>query len=153
MPKGIIIALVIAVGSGIAIGMQGTLNNWAGKLLGAISTGLLVNLVGGMAASIILPLLFFRQNHIHWDTIRSVTPMILVSGLLGIVIITGIAYSLPRVGIAAGLSAIIFGQMAVALVVDSIGWGGDKPIPFSIVRGAGLAFLLTGTLLLLWRGK
>jgi len=45
--KGVIVALVVAAGSGIAIGLQSTLNNWAGRLVGPTSTGLLVNFVGG----------------------------------------------------------------------------------------------------------
>ena len=151
MQKGMIVALVVAVGSGIAIGLQSTLNNWAGRLVGPTSTGLLVNFGGGVVAGVLL-LLASGQGVVQRGALQGTTPLIiLTSGVLGIAIITGLAYSLPRVGIAAGLSAIILGQMVVAVVVDSLGWGGGEPIPLGTARIAGLALLLLGIWFLLPR--
>ena len=151
MQKGLIVAFVAAVGSGIAIGLQSTLNNWAGRLVGPTSTGLLVNFVGGVVAGVLL-LLASGQGVVHQGALQGTTPLIiLTSGVLGIAIITGLAYSLPRIGIAAGLSAIILGQMVVAVAVDSLGWGGGEPIPLGAARVAGLALLLLGTWFLLPR--
>ena len=50
MQKSIWIALVVAVLSGLAIGVQAALNSAAGKIVGATLTGLLVNFTGGAAA-------------------------------------------------------------------------------------------------------
>lgn len=147
-----VLALLIGVASGIAIGSQGALNSWAGKLVGSVGTGLLVNLVGGVTAAVLLLLLAPRQGVLLWESVRGAAPFILVSGALGVAIIAGIAYSLPRIGVAAGLSAVILGQMLVAVVVDSLGWGSSEPIPLSVARIAGLVLLLFGTWLLLPRG-
>jgi len=150
--KTMIVALVVAVGSGTAIGIQSTLINWAGRLVGSTSTGLLVNFAGGAVAGVILLFLAPRQGVVQWGALRGTTPLsILAAGVLGIAIITGLAYSLPRIGIAAGLSAIILGQMVVAVAVDSLGWGGGEAIPLGAARIVGLVLLLLGTWFLLPR--
>ncbi|MDH5607381.1 MAG: DMT family transporter, partial [Anaerolineae bacterium] len=71
--------------------------------------------------------------------------MVLGAGLLGIGIISGIAFALPKVGIAAGLSAIIAGQMAMAVFVDTFALAGGDPIPLNFSRLGGLLFLALGT--------
>jgi transporter family-2 protein len=145
-------AVLVAAGSGIAIGLQATLNNWSGRLIGPTGTGLLVNLAGGIVALIIMLFLAPGRGTLPVRALQGSAPLlVLVSGALGIGIITGIAYSLPRTGTAAGLSAIIAGQMLIAVLVDSAGWGGTLPIPLSAPRALGLVFLCLGTWLLLPR--
>jgi len=78
--------------------------------------------------------------------------IIVVSGLLGIGIIAGIAYALPKIGIAAGLSTIIAGQMAVAVLVDTFGLAGGQPIPLNWARIGGLGLLALGTWAILPKG-
>jgi hypothetical protein len=65
-----ILALIVGVVSGIAIGSQGTLNSWAGRLLGPISTGPLVNLVGGVTAGVLLLLHTPGQNGLKWGAVN-----------------------------------------------------------------------------------
>ena len=71
--------------------------------------------------------------------------MVFAAGVLGIGVITGIAYALPKTGIAAGLAAVIAGQMLVGVIVDSLGLGGAEPIPLNFTRIAGLVLLALGT--------
>jgi transporter family-2 protein len=77
--------------------------------------------------------------------------IVIAAGALGVAIIAGAAYALPRIGIAAGLATIILGQMAIALLVDTFGWGGAPPAPLRLERLAGLGLLLIGTWLILPR--
>lgn len=150
MPKAGVIAIFIAILSGLAIGVQSSLNSAAGKMTGAAITGLLVNFIGGMASALLLLIIFVRQRDIKFLNILPTTwVVIVISGLLGIGIITGIAYALPKIGVAAGLSAIIAGQMVVALVVDTFGLTGAKPIPMNISRMIGIFLLALGTWALL----
>jgi len=150
MKESAITALLVALACGLAIGTQSTLTNWAGRLIGPIRTGLLVNLSGGAIVAIILLLLALLRDP---RTIQPITTMgttiVILAGVLGLGIIAGIAFALPRVGIAAGLATIIFGQMLVALLVDTLGWAGAPPIPLRLGRLAGLGLLLMGTWLIL----
>jgi len=150
MPKAGMIAIFIAILSGLAIGIQSSLNSAAGKMTGAVITGLLVNFFGGMVSALLLLMIFIRQRDIEFLNIKPTTWMvIIISGLLGIGIVTGIAYALPKIGVAAGLSAIIAGQMVVALIVDTFGLTGAKPIPINFSRIIGILLLAIGTWALL----
>ena len=153
MQKSLLPALFVALISGLAIGVQVTFNSAAGKVTGATLTGLLVNFLGGGAAGLLLVVIYFRQGNALFSPIRGSTlGMLVAAGLLGIVIIAGIAYALPKIGVAAGLSTIIAGQMVVAVLVDTFGLVGARPIPLDWARIGGLGLLALGTWLILPKG-
>ncbi len=153
MQKSILPALIVALFSGLAIGAQSSLNSAAGKITGATLTGLLVNFLGGVAAGLLLVVVYVRQGNATFSAIQTPTlGIIVVSGLLGIGIIAGIAYALPKIGIAAGLSTIIAGQMVVAVLVDTFGLAGGQPIPLNWARIGGLGLLALGTWAILPKG-
>ena len=153
MQKSILPALIVALLSGLAIGAQSSFNSAAGKITGATLTGLLVNFLGGAAAGILLVVVYVRQGNATFSAIQApALGIIVVSGLLGIGIIAGIAYALPKIGIAAGLSTIIAGQMAVAVLVDTFGLAGGQPIPLNWARIGGLGLLALGTWAILPKG-
>jgi transporter family-2 protein len=77
--------------------------------------------------------------------------MLLVSGTLGILVITGVSFSLQRTGVTAGLAAILMGQLLVGLIADSTGLGGVDPIPFEFRRVLGLGVMALAVYLLLPR--
>jgi transporter family-2 protein len=152
MKEPVLSAVLVALGSGIAIGFQSTLTNWAGRLIGPARTGLLVNLAGGtIAALVILALGALTLSRPMQGLTASSAVIVIAAGALGVAIIAGAAYALPRIGIAAGLATIILGQMAIALLVDTFGWGGAPPAPLRLERLAGLGLLLIGTWLILPR--
>jgi transporter family-2 protein len=152
MKESVLSALFVAMASGVAIGFQSTLTNWAGRLIGPVRSGLLINFAGGaIAALIVLAAGLLTVARPMQGLTRSASMVVIAAGALGLVIIAGAAYALPRVGIAAGLATIIFGQMIVALLVDTFGWGGAPPLPLQLERLAGVAMLLVGTWLVLPR--
>ena len=146
MQKLILTSLVIALFSGLAIGVQSSLIGTAGKNLGAVLTGLLVNTIAGIAAGLLLVIIYFQQGNIDFSAIQIPTlRAIIIAGLLGIGIIMGIGYALPKIGVAAGLSMIITGQMIVGVIVDTFGLSGGQPIPLNWSRIVGLVLLALGT--------
>jgi len=152
MKESVLSALFVALGSGLAIGFQVTLTNWAVRLIGPARSGLLINLAGGaIAALIVLAVGFLTVSRPMQGLTVSSGMVVIAAGALGLVIIAGAAYALPRVGIAAGLATIILGQMLVALLVDTFGWGGAPPLPLRLERLAGVGILFIGTWLLLPR--
>jgi transporter family-2 protein len=152
MKEPLFSALFVAMATGLAIGCQSTLTSWAGRLIGPVRSGLLINFAGGaIAAIIILTTSLLTAS----KSMQSLTPssgaVVIFAGALGLGIIAGAAFALPRIGIAAGLATIILGQMVVALLVDTFGWGGAPPLPLRLGRLAGVALLLVGTWLVLPR--
>jgi transporter family-2 protein len=148
-----LLAILVASVSGVAIGVQSALNTAAGRSLDAFVTGLSVNAVGGLTSVAILAVLLVRRGDAGLLVMPPATMgILLVAGLLGIGIISGIAYAFPRTGAAAGLAAVIASQILVAIVVDTFGLAGGQPISLSWTRVAGLAVLALGTWLILPRG-
>jgi transporter family-2 protein len=146
MGKLIIQALMVALLSGLAIGVQSSLIGSAGKITGAVLTGLVVNFFAGAASGLLMAVMYARQGKTIFAEMQvSTVGMVFIAGILGVGIIAGIAYALPKIGVAAGLSMIISGQMIVAVVVDTLGLTGEEPIPLSWVRIGGLVLLVLGT--------
>ena len=146
MQRIILTSLIVALFSGLAIGVQSTLISIAGKNTGAMLTGILVNVAAGLAAGLLLIVVYLRPGSAGLPAIQAPTfGVIAVAGLLGIGIIGGIAYALPRIGVAAGLSMIITGQMAMGILVDTLGLADGEPIPLNWARVGGLALLALGT--------
>ena len=153
MQRLILTSLIVALFSGLAIGVQSTLISAAGKNTGAMLTGLLVNAFAGVAAGLILFVVYVRGGITAFSAIQTPTLVaIVVAGLLGIGIISGIAYALPKIGVAAGLSMIITGQMAMGVLVDTFGFADGEPIPLNWARVGGLVLLALGTWLIVPKG-
>ena len=140
-----------ALATGFVIGIQSTLSSRTGALIGDIQTGLLTNAMGGLIAGLVVLLLLCRQGVAAWRLPPAAAVMLVTSGTLGIAIITGIAFSLQRTGVAAGLAALIMGQLIISAVVDTTGVGGVEPIPLTTQRLLGLLVVAGGVYLLLPR--
>ena len=139
-------ALMIALFSGLAIGVQSSFIGSASKITGAVLTGLLVNFFAGAASGLLLAVIYARQGNTVFSEMQiSTVGMVTAAGVLGVGIIAGIAYALPKIGVAAGLSMIVTGQMAVAVFVDTLGLTGGQSIPLSWTRVGGLILLVLGT--------
>jgi len=153
MQKSLLLAVLVALISGVAIGTQSSLTSAAGRVTGATLSGLLINFFGGISAGLALIVVRARQGGETFSGITLPTTLTMVlAGILGLVIMGGIAYALPRIGVAAGLSTIIAGQMVVALIVDTMGLSGGETIPLSWSRLVGLGLLALGTWAILPRG-
>ena len=147
--KTILIGAIAALITGLAIGMQATLTSRAGGIIGSVRTGLMTNLIGGSIAGVIILILLISKGTATWKI--PVTPLFLMTtaGLLGVLIVTGVSFSLQKTGITAGLATIILGQMLLSVIIDTKGIGGAEPITLSFQRIAGLLLLGLSIYLLL----
>ncbi len=151
MRTAIIAGALGALATGVAIGIQATLTSRAGGIIGNIRTGLLTNFLGGAVAGVVILILFLQRGSGNWNIPTTAAGMVAVSGLLGILIITGISFSLQRAGVAAGLATIILGQLIVSIIVDTRGVGTVEPIPLTIQRVGGLFVMAVAIYLLMPR--
>jgi uncharacterized membrane protein YdcZ (DUF606 family) len=152
MRLSIITGAVIALLTGVAIAVQSTISSRVGGQIGDIRTGIFTNLMGGIIAGGLMLVWLLKDGPAEWKLPPTLIGLTAFSGLLGVLIITGISFSLQRAGIAAGLAGVIFGQLILSTLIDSLGFGGVEPIPFTIVRGAGLLATGIGVYLLLPKG-
>jgi uncharacterized membrane protein YdcZ (DUF606 family) len=66
-------------------------------------------------------------------------------------IVMGVAFSFPRMGLAAGVATVFLGQMLVGVLVDVLGRAGGEPIPLDLRRILGLVILAVALAFLLPR--
>jgi bacterial/archaeal transporter family-2 protein len=145
----VLLGIVAALATGIAIGIQSTLTTRIGSLVGNFKTGVLMNAIGGLIAGLIFLVLLMVKGKGFWQLPGTTLVMLIIAGGIGILIITGVSFSLQNAGVAAGLATLILGQMIVSVIVDAKGWGGGTPIPITWPRIAGLLVMAVGVYLLL----
>lgn len=151
MKNVIVIGALGAFGTGIAITLQAYLSGRAGDLVGPIKTGLWTNFLGGALAGLIILAIRFIGKDANTSLTQNAFVTIFISGALGIIIITGIAFSINLAGVTAGVAAIFLGQMVLSTIVDTMGWGGVETIPLDSRRIIGLIIMAISVVLLLPR--
>jgi len=151
MKNVIVIGALGAFGTGIAITLQAYLSGRAGDLVGPIKTGLWTNFLGGALAGLIILAIWFLSKDTGSSLTQNAFVTIFISGALGIIIITGVAFSINLAGVTAGVAAIFLGQMVLSTIVDTMGWGGIEVIPLDSRRIIGLIIMGISVVLLLPR--
>lgn len=149
MNNVIIFGGITAIATGALISIQALLSARSGGMIGPVNTGFWFNFAGGvLAGTLILGIGAARG----FDTVK-VTPAALLTaaaaGMLGIMIMMGVSFATSRAGVAAGLSAIMFGQLIFGTLADTFGWGGSQPIPLDLRRMAGLVVMAAAILLMM----
>ena len=151
MKNVILIGGLGAFTTGIAITLQAYLSGRAGDLVGPIKTGLWTNFLGGALAGLIILTIRFIGKDANTSLTQNAFVTIFISGALGIIIITGIAFSINLAGVTAGVAAIFLGQMVLSTIVDTMGWSGVETIPLDSRRIIGLIIMAISVVLLLPR--
>lgn len=147
----VVIGTFFALLTGLAIGMQATLSSRTGGLIGHVRTGVLTNVVGGTLA-IAIAAVWMTRGGLDWREVPTAAVIMLVSsGALGILIVTGSAFALQRIGVAAGVATLILGQLLISVIADTSGIGNVEPIPLSAQRIGGLIVMAVAVYLLLPR--
>ena len=79
---------------------------------------------------------------------RDVPWYALIAGLLGLVLLSCLAFCIPRLGVASTMTLIIVGQLAVAAFLDHFGIFVEATRSFDLSRMAGMIVLMVGTWLM-----
>lgn len=138
----LIFALVVAAVAGIAMAIQGSLNSVVGKTTGLLEATLVVHVLGAATAAVLLFLVRFGPGELA--QIGQVPWWAFLGGPVGVVIIYGVVASIPKVGVALATTAIIVGQVSMAMLIDHFGLFGLKEVPFTWWKVVGLALLAAG---------
>lgn len=149
MNKEILIGVLGALATGLAIGAQSTLSSLIGAIVGSVRTGMFMNFIGGIIAGLFILAFSLIGGKGYWHLPSKAIWMLVIAGALGIMIISGVSFSLQHTGVAAGLATIILGQLVISVIVDATGAGGARVIPFTWQRAAGLLVIALGVFLIL----
>lgn len=145
----VLMGVLAALATGIAIGVQSTLSSRIGGLIGSFKTGVLMNATGGLIAILIFITLLLVKGKGFWQTPGTAIIMLIFAGALGILIVTGVSFSIQKTGVAVAMATLILGEMVLSIIVDAKGWAGAPPIPISWSRILGLLVIAAGIYLLL----
>lgn len=146
------VGLMVALGAGLAIGLQGIFTSVTGQMLGPLRGGVAIHVGGALVGALmvyIVTLTGTSQPEIQL-TPRAIIYS-LMAGTVGMFIVMGIAFSFPRIGQVSGQVAIIMAQMIVGVIVDMYALAGGQPIPLDGRRILGLLVMAVGVYLLLPR--
>ena len=79
------------------------------------------------------------------------SPVLWISGAMGVLVVFTFAYGGPRIGTAATIGFYIAGTLISTVVIDRVGFLGLQRYPISLARVAGLVLLGAGAFLMLRR--
>ena len=66
------------------------------------------------------------------------------AGLLGLLIVGTIGFTVPRLGLTSALTLVLAGQFIASILIEKFGWFGAPARPFEWTRALGILILLLG---------
>lgn len=148
---GKLLALLIAMFSGITMALQGSLNSALGKVIGLWETTLVVHVLGSILVAVLV--FAFKMGDGNLGNCFKAPWYTYLGAVLSIIIIYSVARSIPVAGVAAATTAIIVGQVLTASIIDHLGLFGLQRVPFSWYRVAGTMLMASGAWLMLFRNQ
>lgn len=136
----VILIILIGLAGGAAVGLQSPLASMISQRLGIFESVFIVHIGGAIAA--LLPLLFLSGGKLsEWRTLPWYT---LFAGVFGLIVIAAISFMIPRVGVAASITAVVAGQLLVGMFLDHFGLLGASVRPLDFTRIVGMGVVLVG---------
>jgi transporter family-2 protein len=141
----LMLVLIIGLAGGVAVGLQGPLTSLMSARLGTIESVFIVHMGGAVLAG--LPLLVTRGGNLGaW---RSVPWYALAAGALGLVVLSAVSYTIPRIGVATTVTLIVVAQLVTAALLDHFGLLGATVRLLDPARLFGILILFAGTWLIM----
>ena len=132
--------IILAVIGGIAVALQGQFMGLMDKNIGTLESVFITYASGGIIAA--LAMIASRGGNLK--AFQTVPWYALSSGLVGLVIIGAIGYTVPRLGLSKAFTIIVTSQFLVAAILDHYGLLGAVVRPMDLSRLAGIALMVGG---------
>lgn len=132
---------------GIAVAFQPSINARLAQKTGAYESSLISFAVGTLAMLAVV--IFSGRGSLR--AISGASWWELTGGFLGAFFVTMTIITVPRMGTAAVMAAIITGQLITGALLDHFGLFGLRHLPMTPVRLAGMVLLAAGAALIIKR--
>lgn len=136
---------IIAAISGVTMAVQGTINSALSQKTNLLLATLVVHIIGTVVA---LAVVLARRSPVFGAFWQGIPWYLYLGGVLSVVIVGLVAFSIPKIGVCNATTAIIIGQVGAAVLIDHFGWFGVKPIYWSPWQFLGLGLFAAGAKLL-----
>jgi transporter family-2 protein len=140
----LILAVIVGLLSGVAVALQGPLASLMSQYVGTMGSVFIIHLGGALMAGAVL-LVIGGGNLGAW---RGVPWYALGAGVLGLVVLSGVSYTIPRIGAAATVTLIVLAQLILSALLDHFGLLGTSVRHVDLSRTIGITVLLLGTWLI-----
>lgn len=138
--QALIPIIIVGLLSGVAVGLQSPLASMITQRLGVLESIFIIHIGGALL--ILIPLVVLRGGNLgNW---RSLPWYALGAGAMGLVVVSGISFMIPRVGVAASITLIIAGQLVLSAVLDHYGLFGVSIRHMDVPRLLGLLVVFVG---------
>jgi transporter family-2 protein len=144
-----VIAFILAGVSGVMMAVQGAMNGALGRIIGMLEGTFIVHAVGLAAVSLLL--FAFGIGKGDLSKLVDVPWYLYLGGIINVAIIFGVMSSIDRIGAGNATTAIIAGQLAMAMIIDACGLFGLDKTGMTWGRGIGLGMMVVAAKLLLVR--
>lgn len=128
---------MLAIIGGMAVAIQGQVNGLLGKKVGVIEASFISFSVGTIA--LFFTVLFFGKGNL--SVVTSVPKWQLIGGLLGAIYVGIAILSVPKIGVALTLVAVIAGQIIMGVIIDHFGLFGGVRIPINVNKMVAIGLL------------
>ncbi len=141
MNQTFIIILIAAIG-GIAVAIQGQFMGLLDKGLGTKESVLLTY---GLGAVVMFSYFLFVPASFNFKLSSAQIPWYaFTAGILGLVIVSSISYSIPRLGLATAFTIVIAAQFIITALIEQFGWFGADGNTMSLSRLGGFIAIIGG---------
>lgn len=138
--QALIPVILVGVMSGIAVGLQSPLASMITQRLGMLESIFIIH-IGG-AILIAIPLILIGGGNLgNW---RSLPWYALLAGSMGLIVVGGVSFMIPRVGVATAITLIIAGQLVISAILDHYGLLGVQVRHMDLPRILGLLIVFVG---------
>lgn len=138
------VLIVLAVIGGVAVTIQGQFMGQLDKHIGTLESVFITYASGGILAAVAM----IASRGGNLKAVQTVPWYTLSAGLVGLVIVGSISYTVPRLGLSKAFTIIVASQFLVAAILDHYGLLGAAVRPMDLSRLAGMALLVMGVWLI-----
>lgn len=136
------VLIIIAVIGGFAVSVQGQLMGLMDKDMGTKESVFLTYALGGLIMFIYLLL---SSSSFSFKALGTSVPWyVLSSGVLGLIIVSAISYTIPRLGLATAFTIVIAAQFLITALIEHFGWLGAASTPIQWSRLLGFGSIILG---------
>ena len=136
--------IILAAIGGVAVTIQGQFMGLLDKNMGTLESVFITYSSGGILAAVAI--IISRGGNLK--AVQTVPWYALTSGLAGLVIVSTIGYTVPRLGLSKAFTIVVASQFLVASTLDHFGLLGAALRPIDLSRLAGMALLIGGVWLI-----
>ena len=136
--------IILAAIGGVAVTIQGQFMGLLDKNIGTLESVFITYASGGMLAAVAM----IASRGGNLKAVQTVPWYALSAGLVGLVIVGTISYTVPRLGLSKAFTVIVASQFLVASILDHYGLLGAAVRPMDLSRLAGMILLVAGVWLI-----